>query len=143
MITGFTTLLTKVEDDKVFATFVTILQSCAHLSSAYALLTQRDEVTDMDMIYALKYKCRNVHEDTTLVDKIEQNRLALCDLSSSDGSVCSMDSVSESSEAFRRASSSNPLGREMNKSYDEWHAWRPDNSFQVFLKNVIDKSIDC
>lgn len=128
-------LCRKIEDDKVFAIFVTLIENCSHLADMYAQASERS-VTSTDMIYALRHQCMHLFEDPDLVEKIEENRTQNEELSSSESSIGSTD---DNEASFTRADNDHALAAGMNESYDTWDDWVPNNAIQRFIKDIIDK----
>lgn len=139
MRTGFNRVVTKIEDDKTIAIFVTLLERCVQCAEIYAIESGRTEVTNTDMKYALRYQCRHILEDDELVEHIESNRL-LMDMTSSDGSIGS-ESLAANDEPFRRVSESctNALALKMNRANDSWDQWVPETPLSVLLKGLADR----
>lgn len=106
---------------------VPVMEFAVYAAAKYANACNRNTVTRADMEYGMKYAAMNY------VGKQIGSHFDF------DSEESESESEYESEEdEFTRYDGSDELIQNMNKSYDEWDSWVPENPVEIMLKNAID-----
>jgi hypothetical protein len=110
--------------------FLPVLESSMILAGHYAKHCNRDVVTAMDVDYAMKYVAMN-HVGKHVGSLFPE----IYDESSSESDE---DFVEDECE-FTRYSGNDEYCVAMNKAFDEWSTWVPENDAEKMIKKSIDE----
>lgn len=107
-----------------------VLESSMILAGHYAKNCNRDIVTAMDVEYAMKYVAMH-HVGKNIGSLFPE----VYDESSSEEE----DFADEDECEFTRYSGDDEFCVAMNKAYDEWDSWTPQNDAEKMIKKSIDE----
>jgi len=113
-----------------------ILESSVIFAAEYAKACGRDCVLSKDMEYAIKYCAM-----TKVGEHIGSHFPEIYDSESeSESESDDLEVVDETPEMFTRYEGQDALMLSINKAYDEWETWIPQNPTEILLKNAINSN---
>ena len=107
---------------------VPVMEISVYAAAKYANACHRNTVTSTDMEYGMKYAVMNC---------VGKQTGSHFDFDSEDESESESEYESDEDE-FTRYEGTDELIQAMNKSYDAWGVWAPENPVEIMLKNAID-----
>lgn len=108
----------------------------------YAKCAGRDNLSGMDIIYALQYLTHEFMNLETLEDEL--NEINNSDnIDDSDDDSDNIDDDDNDNDEFTRVSdtTTDEMCRKMNEYHDTWNEWNPTDIVEQILKRNIDKLI--
>lgn len=153
-------------EKKIGSILITLLKKASVLGVDYAKSAGRDNLSSMDIIYALQYYAHEFNNEPDLEDAFIQNETEYenfindkdcgSDSGSEAGSDSGSDSDSESDsesesdsdesiedfdndDTFTRSESTDEIIQKMNLHHDNWENWNPTDKLDIIMKRSIDK----
>lgn len=111
---------------------IPILESTVVVATEYSKACNRSYVHSKDFEYAMKFCAMN------LVGKHTGTIFPELDEDSDDETE--LEEVEEHADDFTRYEGDHEVLQAVNRSYDTWDEWEPENIIESILKNSIDNS---
>jgi hypothetical protein len=161
MKTGTTNIysseICNITEHKIEAILITLMEKAFILAGSYINASNRNTITEDDLIYALQWCAHDFFSDDNLEEDFEKNFNSIKNLNdnndtsdndtsdndTSDNDTSDNDtSDNDTDDSFVRVeNSTNTLIIQMNKYHDEWENWVPDDPIKNSIKNAINKCI--
>ena len=112
--------------------FIPVMEMATYAAARYANACDRNTVTAMDMEYGMKY--------AAMSQVGKQVGSYFPELYDSDSET--EDTVSESGstdDEFTRYTGADESIIEVNRAYDSWNSWVPENLLEIMIKKAIDE----
>lgn len=132
---------------KIQSIMLTFMERATVYAATYVSEGNRNTLTGMDIVYALKYCAHTFFQEPDLESSIDATLTKLCadeDESSEDENQDeNQDEIQEETEDedpfVRIETTNNPLIQKMNQYVDEWNDWVPTDEVEQMVKRAIDK----
>lgn len=121
--------------DSAIDLLLPVLEKSMILAAEYSKACDRDFVTSWDLKYAMRYCAQHVlgRIQGSLFPEIYEED------SESDDDEDALDIVQENEDSFTRYTGDDNFFVGMNKAFDDWDSWEPQNPMETMLKDAIDK----
>lgn len=112
-----------------------VLEQAMIIAAKYSKACGRDAILSKDIEYAMKY-CA-MHK---VGEHIGSHFPDLYDESDTDSENGDIEEIEEKPDMFTRYTGTDELLISINKAYDEWDSWIPQNPTEELLKNAINSN---
>jgi len=112
-----------------------VLEQSMIIAAQYSKACGRDAILSKDMEYAIKY-CAMYK----VGEKIGSHFPDLYDESDTDSENEDIEQIDETPDMFTRYTGNEELFVTINKAYDDWDSWTPQNPTEELLKNAINSN---
>lgn len=155
-------------EKKVGSILLTLIQKAVVLAAKYSKSSGRDNLSSMDMIYALQYYAHEFNNEEDLEESFVENEIEYekmikddaendVDPEDAENDVDPEDPEDEGSEneddsedaeeddpdeEFCRSESNDAVFIKMNEYHDTWDTWDPTELSEKVMKSAIDKVIN-
>lgn len=130
---------------RVHAILTTFMKRAIEVGGQYAKAAGRDNLSSMDVVYALQYQAHTFIEEMdndNMEQVFDENLPQSQEENDEDDTDDDEDTEDEddTDDVFSRCEDpTDPIIIKMNAYHDDWDAWEPSNAIQQMLKNAIDK----
>jgi histone H3/H4 len=111
--------------------FIPVMEMATYAAARYANACDRNTVTATDMEYGMKFAAMN-----QVGKQVGSYFPDIYDESESDTDT---DTEESDEDEFTRYTGSDESILEMNRAYDSWDSWVPENPLEIMIKRSIDE----
>lgn len=126
---------------RLISLVMTMIQHATKTAVLYAEHAGRSEVTPQDIHRSLRYEAQAFFHRESLEQDVQETEMLIRDYSTDEEESSEEEEPEPQTQPFTKSTCTCTLCSDVNRIWDTWDAWNPEDEAEKFVKNAVDKTI--